>query len=89
MNETKDIYAFSQNTIKSKNELVFSREEATLYERVSVRPLVGPSVALSLFGLLGATYVSGLVFKFLVRTQRENWSIDSWHIIKKNSREFK
>ena len=38
----------------------FSRDEVTLYERVSVRPLVGPlvgwSVTLSLFGLLGATY---------------------------------
>ena len=51
--------------------LLFSRDEATLYERVSVRPSVGslvrwlvrPSVTLSLFGLLGATYgrVSGLV----------------------------
>ena len=51
--------------------LLFSRDEATLYERVSIRPLVrwsvgwlvGPSVTLSLFGLLGATYgrVSGLV----------------------------
>ena len=46
---------------------LFSHDEATLYERVSVRPLLGPlvrrSVTLSLFGLLGATYgrVSGLV----------------------------
>ena len=50
---------------------IFSRDEATLYEGVSVRPLVrrlvgrsvGRSVMLSLFGLLGATYgrVSGLV----------------------------
>ena len=39
---------------------VFSRDEATLYEgvsvRPSVRPLVRPSVTLSLYGLLGATY---------------------------------
>ena len=35
--------------------LVFSRDEATLYERVSVRPLVGWLVTLSSFGLLGAT----------------------------------
>ena len=51
--------------------LLFSRDEATLYERVSVRPSVRwsvrpsvpRSVTLSLFGLLGATYgrVSGLV----------------------------
>ena len=47
--------------------IIFSRDEATLYERVSVRPLVDPlvgrSVTLLLFGLLGATYgrVSGLV----------------------------
>ena len=34
---------------------VFSRDAATLYERVSLRPLVGPSVTLSFFGLLGAT----------------------------------
>ena len=38
---------------------VFSRDEATLYERVSVRPSVRPlvrwSVTLSFFGLLGAT----------------------------------
>ena len=34
---------------------LFSRDEATLYERVSVRWSVGPSVTLSLFGLLGAT----------------------------------
>ena len=38
---------------------LFSRDEATLYERVSVRPSIGwsvrPSVTLSLFGLLGAT----------------------------------
>ena len=38
---------------------LFSRDEATLYERVSVRPSVGPSVrwlvTLSFFGLLGAT----------------------------------
>ena len=56
-------------------QLFFSRDEATRYERVSVRWYVGPlvrplvrwsvrwSVTLSLFGLLGATYgrVSGLV----------------------------
>ena len=36
--------------------MLFSRDEATLYERVSVRPSVGWSVTLSLFGLLGATY---------------------------------
>ena len=40
--------------------LLFSHDEATLYERVSVRWSVGPSVrpsfTLSLFGLLGATY---------------------------------
>ena len=43
--------------------IIFSRDEATLYECVSVRPSVGWSVTLSLFGLLGATYgrVSGLV----------------------------
>ena len=47
---------------------VFSRDEATLYERVFVRWSVGPlirgSVRLSLFGILGATYgrVSGLVY---------------------------
>ena len=39
---------------------LFSRDEATLYERVSVCWLVGPSVGLSvillLFGLLGATH---------------------------------
>ena len=44
---------------KSKTA-IFSRDEATLYERVSVRRLVGPSVlpsvTLLLFGLLGATY---------------------------------
>ena len=38
---------------------LFSRDEATLYERVSVRPSVGwsvrPSVTLPLFDLLGAT----------------------------------
>ena len=43
---------------------IFSRDAATLYERVSVRPLVRRSVTLLHFGLLGATYgrVSGLVF---------------------------
>ena len=50
--------------------LLFSRDEATLYERVSVRPLVRWSVGWSVrpsrfrfFDLLGATYgrVSGLV----------------------------
>ena len=47
--------------------VLFSRDAATLYERVSVRPsvrpLVGPLVTLSFFGLLGATYgrVSGLL----------------------------
>ena len=46
---------------------LFSRDEATLYKGVSVRPLVGqsvsPSVMLLLFGPQGATYgrVSGLV----------------------------
>ena len=33
----------------------FSRDAATLYERVSLRPLVRPSVTLSFFGRLGAT----------------------------------
>ena len=42
--------------INSCMNFVFSRDAATLYERVSVRPLVGRSVALSLFGLLRATY---------------------------------
>ena len=40
--------------------MVFSRSEATLYERLSVRPSVSLSVhmyvMLMLFGLLGATY---------------------------------
>ena len=46
---------------------LFNRDEATLYKGVSVRPLVGRSVSLSvtllLFGPQGATYgrVSGLV----------------------------
>ena len=46
---------------------LFSRDEATLYKGVSVRPLVGrsvsPSATLLLFGPQGATYgrVSGLV----------------------------
>ena len=39
--------------------ILFSRDAATLYERVSVRPSVGwsvgPLVTLSFFGLLGAT----------------------------------
>ena len=49
---------------------LFSRDEATLYERVSVRrlvrPLVGALVSLSLFGLLGATYAvySALLINF-------------------------
>ncbi len=42
-----------------KNRSIFSRDEATLYERVSVRRSVRRSVmlsvTLSLFGLLGAT----------------------------------
>ena len=50
----------------------FSRDEATLYERVSVRwsvrPLVCRSVTLSFFGLLGATnavYTAPLLVFFL------------------------
>ena len=42
-----------------RNTMVFSRDAATLYERVSVRWSVGwsvdRSVTLSFFGLLGAT----------------------------------
>ena len=45
------------------HDWIFSRDEATLYEGVSVRPSVGPSigpsvgwpVTSSFFGLLGAT----------------------------------
>ena len=46
--------------IDFRNTCLVSRDEATLYECVSVSPSAGPSitllVTLSLFGLLGATH---------------------------------
>ena len=46
--------------IDIRNTCLFSRDEATLYECVSVSPSAGPSLTLlvtfSLFGLLGATH---------------------------------
>ncbi len=61
------VLCFVFSLVSHHNPLLSSRDEATLYEGVSVRPSVRPSVGwsvtLSLFGLLGATYgrVSGLV----------------------------
>ena len=62
-------------TFEHSQKYIFSNDEMTLYERVSVRPLVGWlvgwyvgwSVTLSLFGLLGVTNAvyTALFFYFL------------------------
>ena len=66
---------------QTANDLVFSRDDASLHERVSVRwigPLVRwlvhPSVTLSLFGLLGATYAVYTALFYEIAPNLHEWS---------------